>query len=303
VIEAGSLVTDASEPVVPLATPSIRARARPRALLGVWAWESVLALLASWPVSALVRASYGRHPLGDAPLWDAGALPLLGLLAREANGVRAATGAACVVLALGVLAGLVPLAALMIAIASAMPDGRPIGGARAIAGALRAFRPFGRLLLLVGIAQGLVVGVAILFGEGTQVWAGALGEARAQQLAIAVAGAILLSAVVLGIMHDLARAAVVRLELGAASAFGVGARAFRHAPIGVAWSWSWRGLASIVPVVVVAVLADRLGGRGGMALVVLAVAHQAVVLSRVALRASWLAKALRTVGHFAASER
>jgi hypothetical protein len=303
VIEAGFPISDAGEPVVPLATPSIRARARPRALLGVWAWQSVLALLASWPASALVRASYGRHPLGDAALWDAGALPLLGLIAREANGVRAATGAACVVLALGVLAGLVPLAALMIAMANAMPDGRAIGAARALAAALRAFRPFGRLLLLVGIAQGLVVGVALLFGEGTQAWAGALGEARSQQLAIAIGGAILLGAVVLGVMHDLARAAVVRLELGAASAFSVGARAFRRAPIAVSWSWIWRAIASIVPIVGVAVLADRLGGRGGLALVVLAVAHQAVVLARVALRASWLAKALRTIDHFAASER
>jgi hypothetical protein len=50
-----------------------------------------------------------------------------------------------------------------------------------------------------------------------------------------------------------------------------------------------------VPIVAVALLADRIGGRGGVALVVLAALHQSVILSRVALRASWLAKAMRSV--------
>jgi hypothetical protein len=304
VSEVESLLGETSEPVVPVATSSVLARARPRALVGMWAWESVLAVLAAWPASALVRSSYGRHPLGDAPLWDAGALPLLGLLSRETNGVREATGTAAAVLVLSVLAGLVPLAALMIAIASAMPDGRGIGAARAIAAALRAFRPFSRLLVFVGILQGLVAGAAVLFGEGVQGWAQRpLGEARAQELAIGIGGAVFLGAVALGVVHDLARAAVVRLELRAIRSFSVGWRALRWAPLAVGWSWSWRAVVSAVPVVAVGLVADRLGGRGGMALVVLAVLHQTVVITRVALRASWLAKAMRTIDHFAASER
>ena len=79
------------------------------------------------------------------------------------------------------------------------------------------------------------------------------------------------------------------------SALALGARALRRAPIAVGWSWTWRAVASLAPVVAVALLADRIGGRGGIALLVLAVLHQCVVLSRVALRASWLAKAMRTV--------
>ena len=46
-----------------------------------------------------------------------------------------------------------------------------------------------------------------------------------------------------------------------------------------------------------AMVAGRLGGRDGAALVVLTVVHQLVLLSRAALRASWLAKALRAVDH------
>jgi hypothetical protein len=44
-----------------------------------------------------------------------------------------------------------------------------------------------------------------------------------------------------------------------------------------------------------AFVAGRLGGRGGGALFVVAALHQLVILARVALRASWLAKAMRLV--------
>jgi hypothetical protein len=96
--------------VIALATTSIRARSRPWTVAAVWAWESALALVASLPAVALVRAAYGSHPDADAPLWSPGSLPLLGLLSREANGVRAATTTAAVVLVIGAIAGLVPLA-------------------------------------------------------------------------------------------------------------------------------------------------------------------------------------------------
>jgi hypothetical protein len=42
-----------------------------------------------------------------------------------------------------------------------------------------------------------------------------------------------------------------------------------------------------------AAAAARLGGREGIALAALALVHQLGVLARVALRASWLARALR----------
>jgi hypothetical protein len=48
-------------------------------------------------------------------------------------------------------------------------------------------------------------------------------------------------------------------------------------------------------VAVGALVAARLGGRGGGALVALLLVHQLVLFARVALRASWLAKAARAV--------
>src|SRR6185312_10415570 len=98
-------------------------------------------------------ATYGKHPSGDAPLWAPGALPLLGLLAREAAAVRAALGTAGAVLAASAVAGLVPLAALMAAMAYRSDGGRSIGGARAVYVALASFKRFAFLLVAVGLGQ------------------------------------------------------------------------------------------------------------------------------------------------------
>jgi hypothetical protein len=283
--------------VVSLPGPSIRAIARPRAIAGVWAWETVLGVVGAWSAAALARGAYGRHPSGDAPLWNPGALPLLGMLVREANGVRGALGAAGAVLVVGAFAGLVPLAALMVSMANATRDGRGIGAPRTIEGALQRFRPFAIMLLVVGIGQVLALAMAVLLGQGVRGWTSNwLGEARSQELGIVTGAVVALAAVLLGLVHDLGRAAVVRLDVDAIPALTLGARAFRRAPAATAWAWAWRFLASLVPVAVAAALAGPLGGRAGLALVALAALHQLVVIARVALRASWLGKALRTIG-------
>jgi hypothetical protein len=283
--------------VVALPAPSIRARARPGAVVAIWAWETVLGIVGSWSTVALVRGAYGRHPAGDATLWDPGALPLLGMLMREANGVRGALGAAGAMLVLAAFAGLVPLAALMVSMANATRDGRGIGTAPTIEGAIRRFRPFATMLLITGIGQVLAVAMAVLFGQGARGWtSGWLGEARSQEVGIAVGTIPALAAVAMGLVQDLGRAAVVRLDVDAVRALVLGARALRSAPVALPWAWAWRLFASLAPVAFVAALAERLGGRAGWALVVLALLHQVVVLVRVALRASWLAKALRTMG-------
>src|SRR6202042_3815697 len=38
-------------------TPAVRARRHPRAIAGLWAWQTVLALLASGPTAGLARAA------------------------------------------------------------------------------------------------------------------------------------------------------------------------------------------------------------------------------------------------------
>jgi len=291
-------VNDAADPreLVLLTTASMRARRHPRAVLAVWAWESVLALLAAWPAASLVRAAYGDDPRGDAPLWTPGGHALLDFALSEQHGLRGVTTGAVLVLVVGAVGGLVPMAALMTSIAYATRERRAAGFIRCLTEGLRRFRPMLVLLVVALVAQALVLGVGAAAGTLVESWAhGSMGEARAEQLQGFVLALFLLGASAVGVAHDLARAAVVRFEVRGARALVLGVRTLRLAPLPLWWSWAWRALASVAPVVAVAAVAGPLGSRGAAALLFLVVLHQSVVLARVAFRASWLAKALRAV--------
>jgi hypothetical protein len=282
--------------LVLLTTPSMRARRHPRAVLAMWAWESALALLASWPAASLVRAVYGSDPRGDTPLWTPGGHALLDFMLHEQHGLRAASTGATLVLVAGAVAGLVPMAALMTSMAYGTRERRVPGFVRCVTEGLRHFRPMMVLLVVTAVLQALVVGLGAAAGSIVESWAHvSMGEARAEQLQVLVLAVFLLGASVIGVAHDLARAAVVRFGVSGARAVLLGTRTLRLAAAPLWWSWAWRALASVAPIVGVAAVAGRLEGRGGAALLFLLVLHQSVVLARVALRASWLAKALRAV--------
>jgi len=282
--------------LVLLTTPSMRARRHPRAVLAVWAWESALALLASWPAASLVRAVYGDDPRGDAPLWTPGGHALLDFVLHEQHGLRGAMTGATLVLVVGAVAGLVPMTALMTSIAFATRDRRAAGFIRCVTEGLRHFRRMLVLLVIASVVQALVIGAGSGLGSVVEGWAHGMGEPRAQQLEGLVLAVFLLAASAVGVAHDLARAAVVRFDVRGLRALALGVRTLRLSPLPLWWSWAWRALASVAPVVAVAAVAGRLGGSPGVAaLVFLLVLHQSVVLARVALRASWLAKALRAV--------
>lgn len=282
--------------LVLVTTPAVRARRHPRAIAAMWAWQTVLALLASVPAAGLAKAAWRGDLGGDAPLWAPGGHALLDWLWHDAHGLRSLLGAAELVLLLGVVAGLVPMAAMMVALTYATRDRKAAGFVLSIAGGLRAFLPMLVLLVAAGLLQGLVVGLGALLAHLIEGWAHAgMGEARAQQLEGVVLVVFLGLASAVGVVHDLARAAVVRFKVKGLRAFALGARTFRLSPVSLWWSWGWRALASIAPVLAVAAVAGRLGGRGGLGLVFLFVLHQSVVVARIALRTSWLARALRAV--------
>jgi hypothetical protein len=278
-----------------LTTDSIRARRHPLAILAVWAWQASLAWLASWPAASLVRAAYGNDPRGDGVLWAPGSHALLDFLWRDAHGVSAVARGAALVLVAGAFGGLVPMTALTVAIAGTRT---PPGGGLSdrMAAGWCALPAMTFLLVVVTVAQAFALGAGVFAGELAEGWTHIrLGEAHAQELGVTLGLPFLALATAIGVTHDLARAAVVRHALGGMRALVLGATEFVAAPISLGWSWAWRAMASLVPVLVVGGAADRLGGRGGPALVLLALLHQGVALGRVALRASWLARAVRRV--------
>ena len=57
-----------------LTTDGMRARRHPRAVVGLWAWETGLASLASASAAALVGVTWGKGPGGDGVLWKPGGL-------------------------------------------------------------------------------------------------------------------------------------------------------------------------------------------------------------------------------------
>jgi hypothetical protein len=276
----------------------MRARRCPWVIAGLWAWRTLLAALVAAPVASLVRQAFPAPPRGDAVLWDPGAHALLAFAAREAHGVSAlATGVALVLVA-GAAVGLAATATAMVALAHAPPpDRRPLHPARTVALAVARLPDLARLALGVGAAQAGIAAAAYLVARiAIETTSDALGEARAQLLGVLLAAALVLPAVGLGIAHDLARACVVRFRHGAVRAFFSGASAFRRAPFALAWAWAWRGVIGIVPVLAAAAIAHRAGAGGPLALAGVALAHQVAALVRVAFHASWLAKALRSVG-------
>jgi hypothetical protein len=276
---------------------AIQARRHPWVLTGLWAWQTALALAASWPAASLVRATYGAGPRGDAPLWDPGGHALIDFVWHGARGLAPVIAAAEITLVVGAVAGLFPTAAAMFAM-TRVARGHSRAEVRApwVGRAARAVPSFLSLLLVMSVAQAIAVGAGLLVGEGVQAWfESGLGEVRAQCVGVAVCVVFVGVASGLGVVHDLARAAVVRSRLGALQALVVGARIFGSAPLPMWWSWAWRALLSLAPVLGASVVATRVGGRGGLVLLLIALLHQAVIFTRVALRTSWLAKALRSV--------
>ena len=286
---------EASELVL-LTTQAMRARRHPGVVALLWAWQSALAVLVAWPAASLALATYGDGTAGDGALWASGSRGLLDFVTRNGPGLRAVAGDALAVLLFAAVVGLVPMAATLTALAHATRDRRSVGLAPALGEGLRLFPAMALLLAVASVAQGLTLGFGAAAGAVVEAWVHAsLGEARAQQLEGLVLLSFLGLASVIGVAHDLARVAVVRFQVRGWRGVLLGARVLRIAPLSACWSWAWRGAASLLPVVAAAWVTGHLGGRTGTPLVAVFVLHQAVVVSRVALRTSWLACALRTV--------
>jgi len=272
----------------------VRARRSPGAIAAMWGGQAVLGLVVALPAACVVSRAFGADPRGDATLWDAGGHPLLVLLSRDSHAIGAELCLTSIALVFAAVIGLLPMAALMVAMVS-----RTSGRCTVAYAAARSVRAFPALAVLLGVAllaQGATVGAA---------WVSAKVVDLCVREASSEAGADLIEAMVLlpfapllgalAVVHDLARAAAVRFRMGAFGAASLAFHALRRSAWSTAWGYTWRQVASLSAVLAGAVAAGALGGRRGGALVILTVVHQTVIGSRVALRASWLAQALRAV--------
>ncbi|HEY2512737.1 MAG TPA: hypothetical protein VGI39_17845 [Polyangiaceae bacterium] len=282
--------------LVLLKNDAMRARRRAQSVALLWVWEAIVALLAAWPVAAGVDALYGQHPHGDGALWEPGGFFLADLFRREPALLSSASAFFLATVVLGGLTGLWPLGALLVSMGHATRERRAPGlGASLLRGA-ELLPTFGALFALLGALLVITLaGARALTFAMSHHFAAGQGKALADQLGLAAGLSVAAVAIPLLILQDLARAAAARFRVSALPALRWGMRTIARAPGTLVWAWGWRMLARGVPLFVGALVASRIGGRSGPPLLGLFLVHQLVVASSVALRASWLAAALRAV--------
>ncbi|WP_437970239.1 hypothetical protein WMF04_13465 [Sorangium sp. So ce260] len=293
--------TEAAGIAPPRARPAARrpaAHERLGAVALYFGYRALASLAVAAPLSVFAAQVVGDYPRGDAILFDPGGL-MLGELARlgalAAASLAAQLGAGAL---LAAALGLVPLAVLLVALSQAGPlSAQDVGG--------RAARALGPLALLWGVALAAQVTAAALVAlPGMKLCAALLVLPRSRDIAaVGVVAVALAPVAAIGLLHDLARAALVAEQRDFYTAVARGLEALRAAPLAAAWACASRGALAAVALA---------GGAGGMLLagvgtgprVAAALAAQLAALAAAAyLRASWLAAALRLIDRSAPAER
>ncbi len=274
---------------------AMRARRRPIAVLAYYIYQLVLSLVIAWPISRGLAHAFGGHPRGDSVLFDDGGWALLALRSAWERVSPTFFGLIAIVAVLGAIVGLLPLSALLTSLSHATPDTRAPRPRHLAPYVVATFGPLTYLLAL-GVALELALCAVALwtFGAVSEAMKTRTSDPRADQLAALACFVVLLFAAAACVIHDLARAGLVRFRTGTFGAIRVALRTFRRMPLRVLWSWAWRGMVSIAIVIAVAAILPRFAS-GAASLVAIALLHQLVAISRTALRASWLARALRSV--------
>jgi len=274
-----------------LAANEIRARKRPGIITAVCLLRAVLGLALAWPVCEIFARPTLAHPRGDAILFDAGGLYLVEAF-RLAHG--AATGALrglSVGALLAFSAGLLPLGALLHALGR---SGR-IPASDLATAAVRVFVRFSVLLVMATSAMAFALLAALGVASAVRARVAFASDPAADLVAVGVWACAAILVAVAGVLHDLARAAVTQRDLGVLDAVSLALRALCARPAAALFGWAWRSALGAAIVVAAAIAAATIGVATSLALSAVALLHQAVVLGAVALRASWLACALRLV--------
>lgn len=315
----------------PLDPSAMRARKRPVAIATMFVAELAWAFVVATPVHEWARRAWGAHPDGDAVLFAPGGRDLLMWLGQEDAGLSVTARTTLVLLVVGAVLLQLPFGALVaslafgreVAAAPSEPPGDDAEEAPAPAPVVRSLRlatalkvgvgawlPLAALLAFSALLSVIVLSLgAIVSSLVEHSLTASLGDARAFTVRLVVFALFAALAAVLGVVVDLARAAVVR-EVGVSAAVGAASspgwstmlrglrtgmttarRSLGRATLG----WTGRAVVGVALVAIGYVTATALGGRGGAALTGLFLVHQGVVLGRVALRASWMARALALV--------
>jgi hypothetical protein len=270
----------------------IRALRRPFALIAMALTRCLFGFVLAFPLASLVSASsIGSRAQGDRLLFESGGYFLLEIVRVQGDALLAAARGAVPVLLLGLLVTAFANAALLVALneRERITPGAWLGRAATRLGtftALGAATTFGQLL---------IGGAALLGAGGVPDLATAPRLTSLLELGVWLIAAIAAGA--LGGFSDLTRASLVRHETPLLAALQQAFLCLRRHPLRGAFGFvPFAGLLGLA----IAAAAMLTGwcdvGQGGAWRVAGVIAlHQLVVLTAVACRSGWYARALRLV--------
>lgn len=274
---------------------AVLAGRQPGAIFLVAAFRCAGAAVVALPVAFALGRPTGAFPTGDAVLFEPGAELLTEVLRVQFDGLVAAVSASAALLLVVAFADIALTAALFVAIASGqrLRLGAWLGRAMALWPAFVGL--WGVAVLVSGLAG---LAIALLEGVVAVPLAARLSERGGDLLVLGVLAVGLLLLLGIGIVADLARGALVETADTLRHALRLALRTLRAHPGRVLLGWLAPALGSLAAVLMAAWLVGRAHLERGRWPDVAAVimVHGLVILGITALRASWIARAVRLVG-------
>jgi len=274
--------------LVPPRDESPAAHRHPGLVAFAYGYRALVGILVALPAAAVIGAATTSWPHGQSELFAPGGVLLLESLRLARRGIPAAVYSGGAIAAVALLAGVVPLGALLAGL------GRRGRAPLAFLASLAAAHA-GTLALLFGLgalAQGIVAAVAVLLGSKVLDLL-ALASPGDDLAFLALFAVVLALVCVVGVLRDLAAVAAVHGELRFYLAASRALRTARMAAGRALGAWAWRSALGLGGVVVAAGLSPSLASTT-TARVLLGVAlHQGAILGVTFAHASWLAAAMR----------
>ncbi len=264
------------------------AHRRPGLVAFTYAYRAIAAFLIALPAAVALGGPVAAWPRGQGVLFDPGGVMLVEALRLSRRALDPSAMEAAAVALLALLAGVFPLAVLLVGLAR---DGRlPAGflAARAVshAGTLA-------LLSLVAVPAQAIAGAFVAFLGGKLIGAFDLTTPAHDVATAALALVVLAVVCAAGVARDLALVAAVRGEHRFYVAASRALHLARHSGGRAFLAWAWRASLGLAGIVLAAWLAPSLAGASAWAVLAGFLLHQAAIAGATFARASWLAAAMR----------